>query len=67
MQCIVCLYRYELAQAHVEQGKMLLAESDLQEQEQKLREQKLEAAQYRNRKEQKYADQSSKTRAAVER
>ena len=59
--------RYELAQAQVEQGKMLLAEDDLKKQEEQLRGEKLDAAHYRNVKEQTYADQSEKRRLAQER
>lgn len=47
--------RYELSQAKVEQGKYLLKEDELQKREQKLKGEKTDMAQYRNNKEQRYA------------
>ena len=55
--CTVCFYsRYELAKAKVEQGKYLLKEDVLKKKEEKLLREKTEMAQFRGKKEQKYAD-----------
>lgn len=48
--------RYELSKAQVEQGKYLLQEDDLIKKEEKLLSEKSDQANYRNRKETRYAE-----------
>ena len=48
--------RYELAKAKVEQGKYLLKEDELKRKEEKLMKEKTDMANFRAKKEQRYAD-----------
>ena len=59
--------RSELAQAQVEQGKMLLAEDDLKKREEKVLQEKRETAKYRETQEKKYAQNAVKQREASQR
>ena len=53
-------FRYELAKAQVEQGKMLLEEDSLKKKEELLKIERAAQAEARSRKEQQYADKTVK-------
>ena len=64
---IILSYRYELSQAQVEQGKLLLQEDVLKEKEMQLTREKKQVSNIRNKKEQDYADQALKRKRAQQR
>ena len=51
--------RYDLAQAQVEQGKMILVEDDLKKKEEKWARERTEVAEVRQMKERTFAEQST--------
>lgn len=57
-ELFLCICRYELAQAEVEQGKLVLIEDELKKKEEMWRKEREEAAEYRQLKEKEYASQA---------
>ena len=54
----MCVFRYELAQSQVEQGKYILADTDLQEREEEWEKERSDMAKKRFQKERQLSDQA---------